>query len=146
MYVAKGWYAIGGIDPNSYVNSVLIASNSTLSFTFYCDYKYEDSDCNSDLTVTNTEVNLNPLPIISILNEVCPFGFNLTGYSCSCISVLEAHNYTCDINSLLFTSPTGYWTGLVNDTILFDRNCPPHYCNHASNPSTWIAPSLIYLV
>ena len=129
--VVKGMYAIGGVDSDSYVDSILIASNSTLSFTFYCDYKYEDSHCHSVLTVTNTEVNLYLWPIIHIFHEVCPFGFNLTGYFCSCPSVLERHNYTCDINSLLFTSPTGYWTGLNNDTILFDRNCPPHYCNHS---------------
>ena len=128
--VAKGMtlYAIGGVDSNFYVDSVLTTSNSTLSFTFYCDYKYEDSDCYSTLTVTNTEYSW---PIISISNKVCPFGFNLTGNSCSCPSVLEIHNYTCDINSQLFTSPTGYWTGLNNNTILFDHNCPPNYCNHS---------------
>ena len=131
--VAKGRYAIGGVNSDSYVDSVLIVSNSTLSFTFYCDYKREFSYCDSALIFTNTEVNLYFLPIINILNEVCPFGFNLTGYSCSCLSLLERHNYTCDINSLLFTSPTGYWTGLNNNTILFDRNCPPHYCNHSFN-------------
>ena len=129
--VVKGMYAIGGIDSVSYVDSVLIASNSTLSFTFYYDYNCGDSDCVLFLIVTNTEVNLYLWPIIIISNEMCPFGFNLTGYSCSCPSVLETHNYKCDINSLLFTSPTGYWTGLNNDTILFDRNCPPHYCNHS---------------
>ena len=131
--VVKGMYAIGVVESDSYVDSVLIASNSTLSFTFYYDYNCGDSNCNSELIVTNTEVNLYLSPIISISNEFCPFGFNLTGYFCNCSSVLETHNYTCDINSLLFTSPTGYWTGLNNDTILFDRNCPPHYCNHSFN-------------
>ena len=128
--VAKDRYDIQGIDSNSYVDSVFIASNSTLSFIYYSDYQYEDS---LTLTVTSTALNFNLYlwPIIDIFHKVCPFGFNLTGYSCSCISVLEKHNYTCDINSLLFTSPTGYWTGLNNDTILFDRNCPPHYCNHS---------------
>ena len=129
--VVKGMYAIGGIHSLSYVYSVLNASNSTLSFTFYYDYKCGDSNCDSALIVSNAEVNLDLSPIIIISNEMCPFGFNLTGYSCSCLSLLETHNYKCDINSLLFTSPTGYWTGLDDNTILFDRNCPPHYCNHS---------------
>ena len=115
--------------PNYYADSALNASNSILSFTFYCDKKYEE--CESNLTVTNTEL-LYSLPIIRIIIKVCPFGFNLNGNFCGCPSVLEKHDYTCDINSLLFTSPTGYWTGLdYNNTILFDRNCPPHYCNHS---------------
>ena len=116
--------------PNYYVDSALNASNSTLSFTFYCDKKYEE--CKSNLIVTNTELSYSWHNIIRIIIKVCPFGFNLTGNFCGCPSVLERHNYTCDINSLLFTSPTGYWTGLdYNNTILFDRNCPPHYCNHS---------------
>ena len=126
LSVAKGMYEVY---PNYYVDSVLNASNSTLSFTFYCDKKYEE--CKSYLTVTNTEL-LYSFSIIRIRIKVCPFGFNLTGKFCGCPSVLEKHDYTCDINSLLFTSPTGYWTGLdYNNTILFDRNCPPHYCNHS---------------
>ena len=128
---AKDMYAISRFGSNSYVDSVLIASNSTLSFTFYSNYKHEDSDYYSTLTVTNTAVNLYLWPIIGIIIKVCPFGFNLTGNFCGCPSVLERHNYTCDINSLLFTSPTGYWTGLNNNTVLFDCNCPPHYCNHS---------------
>ena len=126
LNMAKG--ILYEVYPNYYVDSALNASNSTLSFTFYCDKKYEE--CESYLTVTNTEL-LYSLPIIRIRIKVCPFGFNLTGNFCGCPSVLERHNYTCDINSLLFTSPTGYWTGLNNNTILFDRNCPPHYCNHS---------------
>ena len=126
MSVAKGMYEVY---PNHYVDSALNASNSILSFTFYCDKKYEE--CKSNLIVTNPEF-LYSLPIIRIRIKVCPFGFNLTGNFCGCPSVLEKHDYTCDINSLLFTSPTGYWTGLdYNNTILFDRNCPPHYCNHS---------------
>ena len=41
--------------PNYYVDSALNASNSTLSFTFYCDKKYEE--CKSNLIVTNTELS-----------------------------------------------------------------------------------------
>ena len=123
--VSNRMYVIRGVDSDSYVDSIV--SNSAMSFTFYCDY--EDSDCNLTLTVANTELYL--WPILTILIETCPFGFNLTGYSCRCPSLLETHNYKCDINSLLFTSPTGYWTGLNNNKILFDRNCPPHYCNHS---------------
>ena len=125
--VAKG--ILYEVYPNYYVDSALNASNSTLSFTFYCDKKYEE--CKSNLTVTNTELSYS-WHIIRIIIKVCPFGFNLTGNFCGCPSVLEKHDYTCDINSLLFTSPTGYWTGLdYNNKILFDRNCPPHYCNHS---------------
>ena len=127
LNMAKG--ILYEVYPNYYVDSALNASNSTLSFTFYCDKKYEE--CESNLTVTNTELSYS-WHIIRIIIKVCPFGFNLTGKFCGCPSVLEKHDYTCDINSLLFTSPTGYWTGLdYNNKILFDRNCPPHYCNHS---------------
>ena len=78
LSVAKGMYEVY---PNYYVDSALNASNSTLSFTFYCDKKYEE--CKSNLIVTNPEL-LYSLPIIRIRIKDCPFGFNLTGNFCGC--------------------------------------------------------------
>ena len=85
--VPKGTYNIEGLHSITYYDLAL-SDDSTLSYTFYCDYKY---DCDSILTATIAEISLYSWPIIRIFIEVCPFGFNLTGNSCSCLSVLETH-------------------------------------------------------
>ena len=70
------------------------------------------------------------------VDAFCPPGFELSieeGH-CNCTQALHLHNYTCDIDTRVFTSPPGYWTGCGEcshntSTILFTRNCPPNYCN-----------------
>ena len=77
-----------------------------------------------------------PLDFYVYVNAFCPLGFQLStekGY-CNCTQALHLHNYTCDIDTRVFTSPSSYWTGCEEcshntSIILFTRNCPPNYCN-----------------
>ena len=59
----------------------------------------------------------------------CPLGFCLRNGSCVCVGELQSHNYSCNINTKGFESPTGYWTGLVGQSLLFDVHCHPNYCD-----------------
>ena len=71
----------------------------------------------------------------------CPTGFELSeqGY-CNCSNAFLKQNYKCDIDSRIFTSPKGYWTGYWHDSnrtiISFTRNCPPNYCDPKFNTFT----------
>ena len=71
------------------------------------------------------------------VDAYCPLGFHLTeeGY-CNCTSALRSHKYVCDINTRVFSSPPGYWTGYEEYspdtsqlTLFFTTNCPPNYCD-----------------
>ena len=88
----------------------------------------------------NTDcINTNPVSLFIQMKVTvqasCPLGFRLAedGY-CDCMLALTDHHYQCNIDTRIFTSPRGYWTGYItrdssHKTILLNTKCPPNYCN-----------------
>ena len=88
------------------------------------------------IILTNTDIPELSLSLFKVqLNDGCPIGFFLSPEGvCGC-SGLRSRGYTCNIDTRIFSSPPGYWTGYGLDInpsfakILFARNCPPNYCD-----------------
>ena len=113
------------------LDSTLHSSNSTLSVIF--QNKEQMELC---FIINRYDYFWDSLGFYVFVDAFCPPGFHLSteeGY-CNCTRALHYHNYMCDIDTRVFISPPGYWTGCEEcshntSTILFTRNCPPNYCN-----------------
>ena len=117
--------------PYHFWKSTLLSNNLSLSFYYPAPYYYK-AYC---IALSNMEFSRSiPFLNVNILYP-CPYGFNLTEDGiCDCIDALKNHSFTCDINTLRFTSPSNVWIDYLNqfrnhDSVIFlSTNCPPNYC------------------
>ena len=82
--------------------------------------------------LTNTDIPQLSFPLLKIeLNNTCLFGFYLTDSICKCTREMQRLGYECNIDSQMYSSPPGYWTGsnANNNTISYNHICPPNYCD-----------------
>ena len=79
--------------------------------------------------ITDMDELFTGVPILYFNTSDCPPGYYLKNGSCVCDSKLVSHKYSCDIDAEGFVGPPGYWTGLVGQSLLFDVNCHPNYCD-----------------
>lgn len=105
------------------------ADKTSLSFILNFSESLTSKSTYFTILLTNTEFTL-PIYLVTMASK-CPLGFSLNT-SCGCIEPLNRHGYECNIDFANFTSRKGYWTSVrqpsTYETILFDDNCPPHYC------------------
>lgn len=105
------------------------ADETSLSFILNFSESLTSKSTYFTILLTTTEFTL-PIYLVTMASS-CPLGFSLNA-SCDCIKPLSRHGYECNIDFENFTSRKGYWTSVrptsAYQTILFDDNCPPHYC------------------
>ena len=106
-------------------------SYSIFNVTNYSNISDEDRNISLNiLMLPDLGLTLVKLEVLE-----CPPGFRLSrGGYCDCISLLQAQDVTCDIDTGLVSRPTNSWIGItdvnaIKTTIGFANICPPAYCN-----------------
>ena len=120
--------------PYRYSSIKIFGDTSTLSFEFPFSPAVDDAAKYFVVVFTDVDIGIFNLPVFQFNISDCPPGFYLKKDICVCDGKLTSHGYGCDIDTVSFTSPSGYWTGLEDSEtgdvqILFDESCHPNYCD-----------------
>ena len=70
---------------------------------------------------------------IKVVFKKCPIGFVQVNGSCICNSLLSFRNIKCDIRHQTISNVSPGWIGMVNNTLVYQRHCPYHYCSQSNN-------------
>jgi hypothetical protein len=79
---------------------------------------------------------------VTVMNQ-CPVGFSVNQTEdgcCRCASLLQEHDFECDIDGLTIVSPPNYWFDISHgegdnssDHVLFNTHCPTDHCNNITS-------------
>jgi transcription initiation factor TFIID subunit 2/histone acetyltransferase MYST3 len=117
------------VSSDNYVVLKFLSSNLTHSFNLAL------------LHSANNVRAVNNVLKVMVLKK-CPVGFSINqmenGY-CRCASLLQEHDFECDIDALTIVSSPNYWSDISHgdgdnssDHVLFNMHCPPNYCSNFS--------------
>ncbi len=70
---------------------------------------------------------------IKVVFKKCPIGFVQVNGSCICNAFLSFRNIKCDIRHQMISNVSPGWIGMVNNTLVYQKHCPYHYCSQSNN-------------